>query len=155
MSAHDKLDIAARKPKCCVRLACKPYEPSSNSSGISHLITPLKAKAAQPWGAVKQWHSQLQCHNTVNLMLSGSFLQSILAPALHHGCQLWGMHNLVKQKQHKSTRSPSAEAQLWDQACAYGCIAGKTGFVTSASCWWQQTLKFWNAIAAIPGDSLT
>ena len=92
-------------------------------------------------------------------MLSGSLLQSILVPALHHGCQVWGcIIPLVKQKQHKSTCSPFTEAQLWGQACAYGCIAsiaGKTGFVTSASCRWQQTLEFWNTIAASPADSLT
>ena len=34
--------------------------------------------------------SQLQCGNTVNLMLS--LLQSILVPALHYGCEIWGMH---------------------------------------------------------------
>ena len=60
------------------------------SGGISHLIAPLKAKAAQSWGVVQKRHSQLQCGHTVHLMLS--LLQSILVPALHYGCQIWGMH---------------------------------------------------------------
>ena len=60
------------------------------SGGISHLIAPLKAKAAWSWGVVQQRHSQLQCGHTVHLMLS--LLQSILVPALHYGCQIWGMH---------------------------------------------------------------
>ena len=59
------------------------------SGGISHLIAPLKAKANRSCGVV-QGYSQLQCGNTVNLMLST--LQSILVPALHYGCQLWGVH---------------------------------------------------------------
>ncbi len=42
------------------------------------------------WAVVQQRHSQLQCGNTVNLKL---FLQQgILAPSLHYGCELWGMH---------------------------------------------------------------
>ena len=39
---------------------------------------------------VQQRHSQLQCGNTVNPKLF--LLQSILAPSLHYGCELWGMH---------------------------------------------------------------
>ena len=60
------------------------------SGGNSHLIAPLKAKAAQSWGVVEQRHSQMQCGHTAHLMLS--LLQSILVPALHYGCQIWGMH---------------------------------------------------------------
>ncbi len=61
-----------------------------SSGGVSHLITPLKAKAAGSWAVVQQRHSQLQCGNTVNLKLF--LLQGILAPSLHYGCELWGMH---------------------------------------------------------------
>ena len=60
------------------------------SGGISHLITPMKAKAARSWGVVQQRYSQLQFGNTVNLM--PSLLQSILVPALHYCCEIWGMH---------------------------------------------------------------
>ena len=68
-----------------------------SSRGVSHLITPLKAKAAGSWAVVQQRHSQLQCGNTVNLKLF--LLQSILASSLHYGCELWGM------------RTPRGEAQ--------------------------------------------
>ena len=34
--------------------------------GISHRITPLKAKATGSWAVVQQRHSQLQCGSTVN-----------------------------------------------------------------------------------------
>jgi hypothetical protein len=37
------------------------------SGDISHIITPLKAKAAGSWAVVQQRHSQLQCGNAVNL----------------------------------------------------------------------------------------
>jgi len=44
----------------------------------------------QARAVVQQRHSQLQCGNTVNLKLF--LLQGILAPSLHYGCELWGMH---------------------------------------------------------------
>ncbi len=62
-----------------------------HASGVSHLITPLKAKAAGSWVVVQQRHSQLQCGNTVNLKLF--LIQSILVPSLHYDCDLWGMHS--------------------------------------------------------------
>ncbi|DBB02290.1 TPA: hypothetical protein ACH3X3_011308 [Trebouxia sp. C0006] len=61
-----------------------------SSGGVSHLIAPLKAKAAGSWTVVQQRHSQLQCGNTINLKLF--LLQNILVPSLHYGCELWGMH---------------------------------------------------------------
>ncbi|DBA95762.1 TPA: hypothetical protein ACH3X1_001316 [Trebouxia sp. C0004] len=76
------------------------------SGGISHLITPLKAKAAGSWAVVQQRHSQLQCGSTVNLKLF--LLQSILLPSLHYGCELWGMHTpMARHKRHKLLYSPS------------------------------------------------
>jgi len=60
-----------------------------SSGGISHLITPLKAKAASSWAVVQQRHSQLQCGNTVNL--KQFLLQGSLTPSLHYGYELWGM----------------------------------------------------------------
>jgi len=57
-----------------------------SSGGISHLITPLKAKAAGSWTVVQQRHSQLQCGNTVNLKLF--LLQSILVTSLQYPCTL-------------------------------------------------------------------
>jgi len=61
------------------------------SGDISHLITPLKAKAAGSWAVVQQRHSQLQCGNMVKL--THFLLQSILVPSLQYGCELWGMHS--------------------------------------------------------------
>ena len=61
------------------------------SGNISHIIRPLKAKAAGSWATVQRKHSQLQCGNTVNLKLQ--LLQSILVPTVHYGCELWGMHS--------------------------------------------------------------
>ena len=74
--------------RCCkYDLLCR-RKVRENFHTSSQLIVPLKA--ARSCGVVQQRHSQLQCGNTVNLMLS--LLQSILVPALHYGCQLWGMH---------------------------------------------------------------
>ena len=61
-------------------------EQVDSSGGISHLITPLKAKAASSWAVVQQRHSQLQCGNTVNL--KQFLLQGSLTPSLHYGCEL-------------------------------------------------------------------
>ncbi len=61
-----------------------------SSGGISHFVTPLKAKAAGSYAVVQQRHSQLQCGNPVNLKVF--LLQGILAPSLRYGCELRGMH---------------------------------------------------------------
>ena len=54
------------------------------------MIQPIKNKAAGSWAAVQRRHSLLQCGSTVNIHLQ--LLQSILVPALHYGCEVWGMH---------------------------------------------------------------
>ena len=63
--------------RCCkYDLLCRRQvrESFHTSGSISQLVVPLKA--ARSWGVVQQRHSQLQCGNTVNLMLS--LLQSML-----------------------------------------------------------------------------
>lgn len=62
-----------------------------SSGSNSHLIYPMKAKAAGLWAVVQRRHSQLHCGATVNAKLQLS--QSILIPSIHYGCELWGMHS--------------------------------------------------------------
>lgn len=50
--------------------------------GIAHVVFEGQ-EAAWSWDVVQQRHAQLQCSNTVNLMLS--LLQCILIPALRYG----------------------------------------------------------------------
>ena len=57
------------------------------SGSISHLNPPLKAKAARSWSVVQQRHFQLQSGTTAKML---SLLRSILVPALHYGCEVWG-----------------------------------------------------------------
>ena len=127
------------------------------SGGISHLIAPLKAKAARSWGVVQQRHSQLQCGHTVHLMLS--LLQSILVPALHYGCQIWGMHTPTGEA--KTVRA--ALQSIYDRFLRRICGVKHTPSIVLLEelalsplqvFWWQQTLEFWNTIAASPVGSL-
>lgn len=58
---------------------------------IVHLVKPSKAKAAGSSAAVQRRRSLLSCWGTVEIHLPS--LQSILVPALHCGCEVWGMRS--------------------------------------------------------------
>ncbi|DBA96670.1 TPA: hypothetical protein ACH3X1_016740 [Trebouxia sp. C0004] len=128
------------------------------SGGISHLITPLKAKAAGSWAVVQQRHSQLQCGSTVNLKLF--LLQSILVPSLHYGCELWGMHTPCGEAQ----KARVALQSIYDRHLRHVCgvkyatpsamLLEELGLSPLQIYWWQQTLEFWNKIAVSPVGSL-
>ena len=117
----------------------------------------MKAKAARSWGLVQQRHSQLQCGNTVNLMLS--LLQSILVPALHYGCEIWGMHTPTGEA--KAARA--ALQSICDRFLRHICgvkhapsavLLEELALSPLQVFWWQQTLEFWNTIAASPVGSI-
>ena len=58
---------------------------------------------------------RLQCGNTVNLVLS--LLQSILVPALHYGCEIWGMHTPTGEA--KAARAALQSIYSWHHKSAY------------------------------------
>jgi len=128
------------------------------SGDISHLITPLKAKAAGSWAVVQQRHSQLQCGSTVNLKLF--LLQGILVPSLHYGCELWGMHTPRGAAQ----RARVALQSIYDRYLRHICgvkyatpsamLLEELGLSPLQVFWWRRTLEFWNKIAASPVGSL-
>ena len=113
------------------------------SGGVSHLIAPLKAKAAGSWTVVQQRHSQLQCGNTINLKLF--LLQNILVPSQHYGCGLWGMHNPrgVAQKARVALQS------IYDRYLRHICgvkyatpsamLLEELGLSPLQVFWWRQT----------------
>ncbi len=128
------------------------------SGDISHIITPLKAKAAGSWAVVQQRHSQLQCGNTVNLKLF--LLRSILVPSLHYGCELWGMHS----PSGATNRARTALQSLYDRYLRHICgvkyatpsamLLEELGLSPLQVFWWRRTLEFWNRLAASPVGSL-
>ena len=129
-----------------------------SSGGISHLITPLKAKAAGSWAVVQQRHSQLQCGNTVNLKLF--LLQGILAPSLHYGCELWGMHTPRSGAQ----KARAALQSIYDRYLRHICgvkyatpsamLLEELVLAPLQVFWWRRTLEFWSKIATSPVGSL-
>ncbi len=128
------------------------------SGDISHLITPLKAKAAGSWAVVQQRHSQLQCGNTVNLKLF--LLQSILVPSLHYNCELWGIHS----PSGAAKKARTALQSIYDKYLRHICgvkyttpsamLLEELGLSPLQVFWWRRTLEFWNKIAASPVGSL-
>ena len=128
------------------------------SGDIAHLIQPIRHRAAGSWAAVQRRHSLLQCGNTVNIHLQ--LLQSILVPALHYGCEVWGMH---------SPSASSAQQARLDMQRLYDfylrTICGlspstprdvmltELGLLPLQVFWWRQTLRFWNGIASLPVGS--
>ena len=129
-----------------------------SSGGISHLITPLKAKAAGSWAVEQQRHSQLQCGNTVNLKLFP--LPGNLVPSLHYGCELWGMHTPRGEAQ----KARVALQSIYDRYLRHICgvkfatpsamLLEELGLSPLQVFWWRQTLEFWNQIASSPVGSL-
>ena len=87
----------------------------ASEGDISHIITPLKAKAAGSWAVVQQRHSQLQCGKAVNLKFL--LLQSILVPSLHYGCESWGMHS----PSGAANRARTALQSLYDRYLRHIC----------------------------------
>ena len=130
-----------------------------DSGDIAYLIQPVRNKAAGSWAAVQRRHSLLQCGSTVNIHLQ--LLQSILVPALHYGCEVWGMHSpgvgAVGQAR-------LALQQVYDFYLRVICglnpstprdmLLKELGLLPLQVYWWQQTLQFWNRIAALPAGSL-
>ncbi len=126
------------------------------SGDISHIITPLKAKAAGSWAVVQQRHSQLQCGNAVNLKLF--LLQSILVPSLHYGCELWRMHApLARQIERELLCSPSMtdrHIRGVKYATPSAMLLEELGLSPLQGFWWRRTLEYWNRLAASPVGSL-
>ena len=101
---------------------------------------------------VQQRHSQLQCGKTVNLTLS--LLQSILVPSLHYGCQLWGMHSPTGPAKVARADLQSIYNKYFRRIWGVNRATPSAMSLEELVCWWQQTLKFWNTVAASPVDSL-
>ena len=128
------------------------------SGSISHLISPMKAKAAGSWAVVHR-HSQLQCGATVNLKLQ--LLQSILVPSIHYGCEFWGMHSPRVPLANKArTGLEQMYAQFLRCICAVrsntpaAMLLTELGLSLSKVFWWKHTLEFFNKLAASPAESL-
>ena len=129
-----------------------------SSGDISHLISPLKAKATGSWAVVQRRHSQLQCGNTVSLKLQ--LLQSILVPTIHYGCELWGMHS---PQSAAANRARSDLEQTYARFLRHVCgvrfntpssmLLTELGLTALKVFWWQQTLQFYNRLAATPHGS--
>ena len=88
-----------------------------------------------------------------------SLLQSIIVPALHYGCQIWGMHTPTGEA--KTARA--ALQSIYDRFLRRICGVKHTPSIMLLEelalsplqvFWWQQTLEFWNTIAASPVGSL-
>ena len=128
------------------------------SGDIMHLIEPIKHKAAGSWPAVQRRHSLLRCGSVVNIHLQLS--QSILVPALHYGCEVWGMLS----PDAGSAKRARLDLQKVDNfyfrvVCGLSSSTPRSMLLTELGVlplqvfWWRQTLRFWNNIAALPVDS--
>ena len=129
-----------------------------SSGNISHLIRPLKAKATGSWAVVQRRHSQLQCGNTVNIKLR--LLQSILVPTMHYGCELWGMHSPHSAAANKARSDlEQVYARFLRHVCGVrfntpsSMLLTELGLSALKVFWWQQTLQFFNKLAAAPRGS--
>jgi len=129
-----------------------------SSGNISHLISPMKAKAAGSWAVVQRRHSQLQCGATVNLKLQ--LLQSILVPSIHYGCELWGMHSPGVPLANKARIGlEQMYAQFLRCICAVrsntpsAMLLTELGLSSLKVFWWKHTLEFFNKLAASPAGS--
>ena len=130
-----------------------------SAGSISHLISPMKAKAAGSWSVVRRRHSQLQCGAIVNLKLQ--LLQSILVPSVHYGCELWGMHSPEVALANKACIGlEQMYAQFLRRICAVkfntpsAMLLTELGLSSSKVFWWRHTLEFFNKLATNPAGSL-
>ena len=88
-----------------------------------------------------------------------SLLQSILVPALHYGCEIWGMHTPTGEAKAARAALQSIYDRLLRRICGVrhmpsAMLLGELALSPLQVFWWQQTLEFWNMIAANPVGSL-
>ena len=127
------------------------------SGNISHIIQPLKAKAAASWALVQRRHSQLQCGNTIRSKLQ--LLQSILVPSVHYGCELWGMHRAAMANRARANLE-QLYASFLKRICGLrrntptSMVLVELALTPLKLFWWQQSLQFFNKLAACPVDSV-
>ena len=143
------IQLGYKRPHGAVLQSCHTLQPGNS--------TVLEKQWNQRWDRYhgQSRYSQLQCGNTVNLNLF--LLQSILAPSLHYGCEIWGMH------------TPRSEAQIalqciYDRYLRHICgvkyatpsamLREELGLSPLQVFWWRRTLEFWSKIAASPVRSL-
>ncbi len=131
--------------------------PFDQSGHISHLITPKLNKAAASWAIVQQKHAQLQCSDTVCLHL----FQSILAPAFHYGCPVWGMHSPTDSAANNIRKQLEQKYMLYlkrlcgvPSTTSHAVILAELNMHSLKHFWWQQTIAFWNALASAPASCL-
>ena len=131
---------------------------SCQSGAVTHLISPIKSKAGGSWATVQGRHSLLQCGRTINLHLH--LLQAVLVPVLQYGCQVWGMHSPSVAA---ANRARLDLQRLYDYYLTTVCgllpstprriLLAELGLLPLQVSWWQQTLRFWNNLAALPVGS--
>ncbi len=125
----------------------------------SHLITPKRNKAAASWAIVQQKHAQLQCSDTVCLKFC--LFQSILAPAFHYGCHVWGMHSPTDSAANNVRKQLEQTYMLYlkrlcgvPSTTSHAVILAELNMHSLKHFWWQQTIAFWNALASAPASCL-
>ena len=88
-----------------------------------------------------------------------SLLQSILVPALHYGCEIWGMHAPTGEAKAAMAALQSIYDRFLRRICGVrhapsDVLLEEVALSPLQVFWWQQTLEFWNTIAASPVGSL-
>jgi len=133
--------------------------PFHQSGHIAHLITPKLNKEAASWAIVQQKHAQLQCSDTVCLKFR--LVQSILAPAFHYGCPVWGMHSPTDSAANNIRKQLEQKYMLYfkrlcgvPSTTSHAVILAELNMRSLKHFWWQQTIDFWNALASAPASSL-
>ena len=132
--------------------------PFHQSGHISHLITPKLNKAAASWALVQQKHAQLQCSDTVCLKFR--LFQSILAPAFHYGCFVWGMRSPTDSAANNICKQLEQKYMLYlERLCGVPSTTSHAVILAELNMhmnhfWWQQTIAFWNALASPPDSCL-
>jgi len=133
--------------------------PFHQSGHVAHLITPKLNKAAASWAIVQQKHAQLQCSDTVCLKFR--LFQSILAPAFHYGCPVWGMHSPTDSAANNVRKQLEQKYMLYlkrlcgvPSTTSHAVILAELNMCSLKHFWWQQTIDFWNALASAPASCL-
>ena len=116
-------------------------------------------KAAASWAIVQQKHAQLQCSDTVCLKFR--LFQSILAPAFHYGCPVWGMHSPTDSAANNIRKQVEQKYMLYlkrlcgvPSTTSHAVILAELNMHSLKHFWWQQTIAFWNALASAPASCL-
>ena len=122
---------------------------------IRHAVQARFSKACASVGSIFSRYSQLQCANSVQLLVR--LQQAILQPCASYGCEVWAPADasIVPLRDLQSLQHTFLRRACRVKSSIPIEVVFQELFVTPwHDVWWRQVLSFWNAMAQADSESI-